>query len=163
MSPTSYQLLHPASIYVLFLWCRRSESNRYDQSRSQDFKSCASASSATPAQSKLAPRVRLELTAYRLTAGCSTIELPWNINRRRPTFPGSHPPSIISAEELNFCVRYGNRCDLFAIVTRSLSCVFFPDYLSPFLLPVLTYVYIRCVPHQSCSSIQVKILAYTYF
>ena len=60
-------------------------------------------------------------------------------NRRRPTFPGSHPPSIISAEELNFCVRYGNRCDLFAIVTRSLSCVFSPDYSSPFPLPVLTY------------------------
>ena len=28
---------------------------------------------------KLAPRVGLEPTAYRLTAGCSTIELPWNI------------------------------------------------------------------------------------
>ena len=43
---------------------------------SQDFKSCASADSATPAQ--LAPRVGLEPTAYRLTAGCSTIELPRN-------------------------------------------------------------------------------------
>ena len=27
---------------------------------------------------KLAPRVGLEPTAYRLTAECSTIELPWN-------------------------------------------------------------------------------------
>ena len=27
---------------------------------------------------ELAPRVGLEPTAYRLTAGCSTIELPWN-------------------------------------------------------------------------------------
>ena len=27
----------------------------------------------------MAPRVGLEPTAYRLTAGCSTIELPWNI------------------------------------------------------------------------------------
>ena len=26
----------------------------------------------------MAPRVGLEPTAYRLTAGCSTIELPWN-------------------------------------------------------------------------------------
>ena len=27
-------------------------------------------------------------------------------------------PTTIGAEELNFCVRYGNRCDLFAIVTK---------------------------------------------
>ena len=43
-------------------------------------------------------------------------------NRRRPTFPGSCPPSIISAKELNYCVRDGNRCILFAIVTGSLAC-----------------------------------------
>ena len=30
-------------------------------------------------EKKLAPRVGLEPTAYRLTAECSTIELPWNI------------------------------------------------------------------------------------
>ena len=34
--------------------------------------------------------------------------------------PGSLPPSIISAKELNFCVRYGNRCDLLAIATAYL-------------------------------------------
>ena len=39
--------------------------------------------------------------------------------RRRPTFPGSCPPSIISAKELNFRVRDGNGCVLFAIITRS--------------------------------------------
>ena len=39
-------------------------------------------------------------------------------NWQRPTFPGSFPPSIIGAKELNFCVRDGNRCDLLAIVTR---------------------------------------------
>ncbi len=38
---------------------------------------------------------------------------------RRLTFPGSYPPSIISAEELNFRVRDGNGCVLFAIATRS--------------------------------------------
>ena len=32
----------------------------------------------------MAPRVGLEPTAYRLTAGCSTIELPWNNWRRHP-------------------------------------------------------------------------------
>ena len=40
------------------------------------------------------------------------------LNRQRPTFPGSHPPSIIGAEELNYCVRDGNRCNIFAIATR---------------------------------------------
>ena len=39
-------------------------------------------------------------------------------NWQRPTFPGGRPPSIISAKELNFCVRDGNRCGLLAIVTR---------------------------------------------
>ena len=28
-----------------------------------------------------------------------------------------NPPTTIGAKELNFCVRHGNRCDLFAIVT----------------------------------------------
>ena len=27
-------------------------------------------------------------------------------------------PTTIGAKELNFCVRHGNRCDLFAIITR---------------------------------------------
>ena len=40
-------------------------------------------------------------------------------NRRRPIFPGSHPPSIVGAKELNCCVRDGNRCSLLAIATRS--------------------------------------------
>ena len=31
--------------------------------------------------------------------------------------PGGRPPSTIAAKELNFCVRYGNRCILFAIIT----------------------------------------------
>ena len=33
-------------------------------------------------------------------------------------FPGSHPPSIVSADELNFCVRDGNRWTLIAINTN---------------------------------------------
>lgn len=40
-----------------------------------------------------------------------------------PIFPASHPASIFGDRELNFCVRDGNRCDHFAIVTRS-----FQDY-----------------------------------
>ena len=44
------------------------------------------------------------------------LRYPYGI-RRRPTFPGRVQPSIIGAEELNFCVRDGNRWDLFAITT----------------------------------------------
>ena len=43
--------------------------------------------------------------------------------RQRLNFPGSHPPSIFSAKELNYCVRYGNRCDLLAIVTEYISSI----------------------------------------
>ena len=39
------------------------------------------------------------------------------MNRQCPIFPGSRPPGIVGAEELNYCVRDGNRCDLFAIIT----------------------------------------------
>ena len=39
--------------------------------------------------------------------------------RRRSTFPGSCPPSIIDVKELNFRVRDGNGCDLLAIATGS--------------------------------------------
>ena len=35
-----------------------------------------------------------------------------------PIFPGSHPPSIVGAYELNFCVRDGNRWTLIAINTN---------------------------------------------
>ena len=35
----------------------------------------------------------------------------------RPIFPGSHPPSIFGASELNYRVRNGNGWDLAAIST----------------------------------------------
>ena len=35
-----------------------------------------------------------------------------------PIFPGSRPPSIVGANELNFCVRNGNRWTLIAINTN---------------------------------------------
>ena len=44
--------------------------------------------------------------------------------RQRLTFPGGRPPSIISAKELNYCVRDGNRCDLLAIATECMSNAF---------------------------------------
>ena len=41
--------------------------------------------------------------------------------RRRPTLPGRVQPSTIGAEGLNFCVRYGNRWNPFAIATGNCS------------------------------------------
>ena len=41
-----------------------------------------------------------------------------------PIFPGSRPPSIVGANELNFCVRDGNRWTLIAINTNYINTVF---------------------------------------
>ena len=38
-------------------------------------------------------------------------------SRRQLIFPGGRPPSIFSEDELNFCVRHGNRCDLISMIT----------------------------------------------
>ena len=43
----------------------------------------------------------------------------YKVSRRRPTLPRSLPRSTIGAEELNFRVRDGNGCFLFAIVTEN--------------------------------------------
>ena len=48
---------------------------------------------------------------------------------RRPTLTGGEPPTTIGAERLNFRVRYGNGCDLLAIVTKLLSEEFVPSKL----------------------------------
>ena len=66
----------------------------------------------------MAPQVGLEPTTLRLTAECSAIELLRNIGiRRRPTLPDRYQSSTIGTEGLNFCVRYGNRWNLFVIAT----------------------------------------------
>ena len=51
MSPTSYQAApsRVISAWTRKMWCRKPESNRYGSHLPQDFKSWASASSATPA------------------------------------------------------------------------------------------------------------------
>src|SRR5579863_1287460 len=41
------------------------------------------------------------------------------VKRRCPIFPWGCPQSIVRAEELNFRVRDGNGCTLFAIITGS--------------------------------------------
>ena len=45
-------------------------------------------------------------------------------------FPGSRPPSIVSADELNFCVRDGNRWTLIAINTNSYGWLLTIFYIS---------------------------------
>jgi hypothetical protein len=50
----------------------------------------------------------------------------FSLTRRRLTLPGPCGPSTISTGELNFCVRYGNRCSLSVIVARLMNC----DYLT---------------------------------
>ena len=66
----------------------------------------------------MAPQVGFEPTTVRLTAECSTTELLRNSAWRRPTLTGTCVPTTIGAKELNFRVRDGNGCDLFAIATR---------------------------------------------
>ena len=62
--------------------------------------------------------------------------------RQRPTLPDRLQPSTIGAERLNFCVRYGNRWDPFAIVTGILSDTLrtlktaHPDFFSPCEKPI---------------------------
>lgn len=118
------------SHFPLPIWCRRPESNRYDLEGPQDFKSCASANSATSACLNhpnlypwfgclyLAPKSGFEPPTYRLTAGCSTVELLRN-SIFAATYSPRLLPSTISAEGLNFCVRYGNRCIPFAFATKN--------------------------------------------
>jgi hypothetical protein len=66
----------------------------------------------------MAPQAGFEPATDRLTADSSTTELLRNNAWQRPTLTGGDPPTTIGAEELNFRVRHGNGCDLFAIITR---------------------------------------------
>ena len=108
----------------------------------------------------LAPQTVLEPVTPRLTAACSAnwaieaysdnkyyqvvrwimsfVLFSWAINkkcRRRLIFPGGCPPSIFSAEELNYRVRDGNGWTLFAIDTDSIWNTVFSVFL-PFWWPV---------------------------
>ena len=51
-----------------------------------------------------------------------------------PIFPASHPASIVGANELNFCVRDGNRWTLTAINTNSCGWLFTIFYVKAFPL-----------------------------
>jgi hypothetical protein len=46
------------------------------------------------------------------------LQVVFSIAWQRPTLTGTFVPTTIGAEKLNFRVRYGNGCDLLAIITR---------------------------------------------
>ena len=50
-----------------------------------------------------------------------------------PIFPASHPASIVGADELNFCVRDGDRWTLVAIKTNSVGCTIGSCYVKSLL------------------------------
>jgi hypothetical protein len=62
----------------------------------------------------------ITLSSFQRTIFFGIIMPAW----QRPTLPGCDHPSTIGAEELNFRVRDGNGCDLFAIITRYLEGLF---------------------------------------
>ena len=78
-SRTHNLLIRSQTLYPIELraqkkkWCRGPESNRHGDHSPQDFKSCASASSATPAH--LERKTRFELATPTLARWCSTTEL----------------------------------------------------------------------------------------
>ena len=136
MSPTSCQLLHSAILKLV-------PKTGIEPVRKYKFRRILSPVRLPVPPLRhtfLAPREGLEPSAYRLTAECSTVELPWNITWLRATLPGGRPPSTIAAKELNFCVRNGNRCILFAIITTFLfhtsNIITFFDKLVNYFLKV---------------------------
>ena len=76
----------------------------------------SASSDSSPA---MAPQAGFEPATDRLTADSSTTELLWNNqNCLAASYSRRANPTTIGAKELNFRVRYGNGCDLFAIATR---------------------------------------------
>ncbi len=111
----------PTGQLTLIIWRRVRDLNPWDSvNRLHDFQSCSFGHSDNSPRS-MAPKVGLEPTTDRLTADCSTTELLRNNYVVSLATSYSHrgkPPTTIGAKELNFRVRYGNGCNLFAIITR---------------------------------------------
>ena len=62
-------------------------------------------------------RVFLKKSQKMQKSSCQLLLTGAILCRHRSIFPGRLQPSIFDTDELNFCVRYGNRCDLIAIST----------------------------------------------
>ena len=65
----------------------------------------------------ISPFVRTYEKEHRPFGQCS----PSSLSRQRPTLPREKPLSTIGDRGLNFCVRYGYRCDPASIITRIFS------------------------------------------
>ncbi len=92
------QTLYPIELRALNIlkkWCRGPESNRHGSHLPQDFKSCASASSATPAH--LERKTRFELATPTLARWCSTTELLPHVHKI--IYPGNYVIEINGAGE----------------------------------------------------------------
>ena len=77
--------------------------------------------------------------------------------RRRPTLPGRVQPSTIGAEGLNFCVRYGNRWNPFAIATG--NCIIFVG-LRSVIITHHTCPRYRCFLWESSSPLRLSPLSF---
>ena len=62
-----------------------------------------------------------------------------------PIFPASHPASIVGADELNFCVRDGNRWTLIAINTNSYGRLFTVFYVKTSFQVLTAFVLFSCL------------------
>ena len=72
-----------------------------------------------------------------------------------PIFTASHPATIVGADELNFCVRDGNRWTLIAINTNCgiiLALLFFPVKGYPF---PFSQIYAKAPPRFSGRSARI--------
>ena len=67
----------------------------------------------------------------------------WSSNWLRPTLPGPCGPSTIGDEELNCCVRDGNRCILFSIIAILVVSAFVDFYLSTRLILTNSYHFVN--------------------
>ena len=96
------QTLYPIELRAHLRWCRGPESNRYGSHLPQDFKSCASASSATPAH--LERKTRFELATPTLARWCSTTELLPHVhkflsgNENNGAGEGVEPPRLAALD-----------------------------------------------------------------
>ena len=64
-------------------------------------------------------------------------------------FPGRHQPSIVTASELNYCVRNGNRCALATMITHLLSFIKESKQRKFQFCAPRSHLYIFCV--QTCN------------
>ena len=112
-----YDIINNHIRKVHLFYCQKTFPNAKKQ---PTYIGCSLTKTATFASLSPPPSAPLSLFLRLREKSNLSLQVAFLEKRQRPTFPGGLPPSIISAKELNFCVRYGNRCDLLAIATAYL-------------------------------------------